>query len=335
MIARALYMRLRRVMLPDFRRNWEKDVEASATRLRETIDELRHEVEELRAAQSSLLVAELDRRDRAQFATVKLSLDAERVRTHLDRVLRCVVVEPEPTPHVVVENVLPDDIYQLLLETMPPPALFSRHDLLKQDFEMDALPTAPRLSHLTWGFFDRDIVGDIVTPLLVKRFGDAVARHYGGGEVTEFGRQAAAIEHRSFAGRIQLRRPGYALKPHLDPKRVAITGLFYFAKPGDSEAYGTQLFTVDRPFVQSEMKTFFPEQYGLRCTVARTVPYRPNTLFAFVNSTAAHGATLPVDATLKERHAYQFYVKPDDGELKRLLRALPHEARAAWAGFLN
>jgi hypothetical protein len=328
-------MRLRRVMLPDFRRNWERDVEASATRLRETIDALRHEVQELRDTQSELLVAELDRRDSASFATVKARLDAERARAHITRALRCAAIEPQPTPHLVVENVLPDDLYQLLLESMPPQALFSRRDMLKQDFEMDALAEAPRLSHLTWGFFDQQVVADIVTPLLVERFGDAVARHYSGGEVTEFGRRAAAIDHRSYAGRIQLRRPGYELKPHLDPKRVAITGLFYFAKPGDSEAYGTQLFEVDQPFVQSEMKTFFPEQHGLSCSLARTVPYRANSLFAFVNSTAAHGATLPADAALRERHAYQFYVKPDDGQLKQLLRGLPDEAQAAWAGFLN
>ena len=116
---------------------------------------------------------------------------------------------------------------------------------------------------------------------------------------------------------------------------MAITGLFYFARPGDSDAYGTQLFEVDRPFVQSELKTIFPEQHGLRCTLARTVPYRANTLFAFVNSVAAHGATLPADAALKERYAYQFYVKPDDGALKQLLRRLPEEDRAAWAGLLT
>ncbi len=328
-------MRLRRVMLPDFRRNWEKDVEASATRLQETIDVLRQDVAELRATQTALLVAELDRRDAPRLDTVRATLDAAHTRAHVTAAVRRATVDPHPTPHLVVPDILPDDVYRLLLECMPPQALFSRHDLVKQDFEIEALPGAPRLSHLVWGFFDQQIVADIVTPLLLERFGDAVARHYGGGVVTAFGQKAAAIDHRSFAGRIQLRRPGYGLKPHLDPKRVVITGLFYFARPGDSEAYGTQLFEVDRPFVQSEMKTFFPEQHGLHCTVARTVPFRANTLFAFVNSAAAHGATLPADAPLKERHAYQFYVKPDDGELKRLLRALPDAERAAWAGFLD
>ena len=69
--------------------------------------------------------------------------------------------------------------------------------------------------------------------------------------------------------------------------------------------------------------------------MARTVPFRQNTLLAFVNSKAAHGATLPADAPLRERYAYQFYVKPRDGDLKKLLLELPPDMRRNWAGFLD
>ena len=69
--------------------------------------------------------------------------------------------------------------------------------------------------------------------------------------------------------------------------------------------------------------------------LARTVPFRPNTLFAFVNSKAAHGASLPPDAPLHERYAYQFYVKPRDGDLKKLLLELSPDARRNWAQFLD
>lgn len=65
-------------------------------------------------------------------------------------------------------------------------------------------------------------------------------------------------------------------------------------------------------------------------TLARTVPYRPNSMLVFVNSRAAHGAALPADASLDERYTYQFYVKPLDGDLKKLLRKLPEDARKAW-----
>jgi hypothetical protein len=38
------------------------------------------------------------------------------------------------------------------------------------------------------------------------------------------------------------RRPGYHLEPHRDPKRSLLTCLLYLARPGDSDAQGTQLF---------------------------------------------------------------------------------------------
>ena len=50
---------------------------------------------------------------------------------------------------------------------------------------------------------------------------------------------------------------------------------------------------------------------------------------------AAHGATLPPGAPLAERYSYQFYVKPDDGRLKKLLRELPEDAQAVWEGLSN
>jgi hypothetical protein len=95
------------------------------------------------------------------------------------------------------------------------------------------------------------------------------------------------------------------------------------------------LFRVKKPFTSSTMGKFYPEDEGLPLEVARTVAFRPNTLFAFINSKAAHGATLPPDAPLRERYAYQFYVKPADGDLKKLLRELPVDARKDWAAFLD
>jgi hypothetical protein len=89
---------------------------------------------------------------------------------------------------------------------------------------------------------------------------------------------------------------------------------------------------VNGAFTASGMKTSFPEESGLECELARTVPFRANSLLAFVNSGAAHGATLPPDAALAQRYAFQFYIKPDDGKLKKLLQDLPEDVRATWKG---
>ena len=44
------------------------------------------------------------------------------------------------------------------------------------------------------------------------------------------------------------------------------------------------------------------------------------------------GQQLPPGAPLAERYSYQFYIKPDDGKLKKLIRGLPEDAQAAWEG---
>ena len=321
-------------MLPDFRRAWTRDVETTVTPLQEKIAELGGELAALKGGYRRLLVADLDRRNERELQALDARLPFDRIRDHVIAALERTPVDTAPTSHLVVENLFPDDFYDLLIRTMPPRELFSDRDPVKQDFEIDALETAPALTARVWRFFDQQIVAEVLAPALLARFRPAVVRHYAATGGGAFAERAAAIPHRSFAGRIQLRRPGYELKPHLDPKRVVITGLIYFARPGDADAFGTQLFEVDRPFVQAGMKTFFPEQHGMRCTLAKTVPFRPNTMLAFVNSGAAHGASLPPGAPLQERHAYQFYLKPIDGELKTLLRDLPEAARAPWSEFL-
>ena len=129
-----------------------------------------------------------------------------------------------------------------------------------------------------------------------------------------------------------LRRPGYSLAPHLDPKKVLFTCLIYFARPGDDEEHGTQLYRVDRPFQATSLKTYYPEQHGHRCDLARTIPFRPNTALAFINGNAAHAASIPADSNQTERYAYQFYVAPPGGPFAALVARLPPERQALFEG---
>lgn len=45
-------------------------------------------------------------------------------------------------------------------------------------------------------------------------------------------------------------------------KNAALTGLIYFARPGDSADYGTDLYQVENDQQAPFMKTFYPEAYG-------------------------------------------------------------------------
>jgi hypothetical protein len=263
----------------------------------------------------------------------KLAVD--RIAAHIQAAVERANVVDDPAPHIVVEPILPLDVYELLLQSIPPPEFFSDRDPVKQDFELRDLVRAPRFSRAVWSFFDQQVVAQVLSSAVFERLRPAVVERYCRMLGSSAGVRAAALVHQTRSGRIMLRRPGYQLKPHLDPKRVVLTGIVYLAHPADTEEYGTQLFRVTQPFVQPSMKTFFPEDAGLRCELARTVPFRPNTLLAFVNADGAHGAALPRDARLLERYAYQFYIKPDEDEFLDLLRYLPPDVRAPWEEMLG
>jgi hypothetical protein len=343
MLRRLVMERLREALLPALRKTWKSDIDGSVRDLRQQVADLRQQVGTLetqleqarRASRRLEVLNEWNASPTRSAAALDARLADPAVAAHVRDAATHAQVCSEPTAHVVVEDLLPADVYAALLESIPPPEFFPDRDPVKQDLEMSALGSTPAITQRAWRYFDETLVREVLAPALFERLRPAVVAHYAQSGGEGFGERAARITHETVAGRIMLRRPGYRLAPHLDPRRVVITGLVYFARPGDSEAYGTQLFRVDRPFVASGMKTFFPEEEGMTCEVARVVPFRANTLLAFVNSRAAHGASLPRDATLRERYSYQFYLKPRDGELKALLRELPPEQQAGWGRYLE
>jgi hypothetical protein len=185
----------------------------------------------------------------------------------------------------------------------------------------------PEPSRASWQSFERDVVSDELMPALLEKFGPMILPHYELVVGAAFASRAAALPKEA-SGRVLLRRPGYRLGPHLDPKSVLLTGLLYLARPGDAELYGTSMYRVDRSFVHPNRNTFYPESDGYVCEFAKLIEFRANRLFVFLNSQAAHGAELPIDAPLRERYAYQFYVTPVG--LEALISEMPDAERARW-----
>jgi hypothetical protein len=178
-----------------------------------------------------------------------------------------------------------------------------------------------------WSFVANEIVACILRDALAKKFAGAVRDFM----LTHGMVAGADLALHASDGRIMLRRPGYRIAPHRDARWGFVTGLVYLARPGDDETYGTQLYRVadDRP--AGNDKPLYVEEH--RCTLVRSVPFRANTLLAFVNSTGAHGASIRADAPAEiERFVYQFRLGPDRETIRGLLSRMPTEGRAVWAG---
>jgi hypothetical protein len=296
---------------------------ADATRdLRATVEALQVRTDQLQA------IMRLDWEQQESLIALPQRLDCDRIRTHISRAIEATPLLLDPFPHLVAENWLPQDIYDLIIEALPPPIFFADRETARQRLRVP-FSFAPSYSRRVWTFVADHIVGDTLKEALSRKFDTNVRAYLD--EISGGAEDLNVALHPS-DGRIMLRRPGYVISPHRDPKWGFITGLIYLARKGDNETYGTQLYRVsddaeapgDKPFYVSED----------RCELVRSVPFRANTLLAFMNSRGAHGASIPADAkpASLERYVYQFRLGPDNAAIRQLLDRMPAERRPLWAG---
>ncbi|MGE0393549.1 MAG: hypothetical protein AB7I25_03745 [Vicinamibacterales bacterium] len=323
------------------RRAWKADIAATAehlrriiSRLAESADLLTARVERLerleRDTQQIKEAFRLNEQQRALVASLDTLLDPARVTAHIRDAIAAATLQTDPFPHIVVEHLLPDDVYALALQAIPPRVFFTDQDPVKQNMKVP-MEFGPTVAARFWAFVDTVVAQQAIGPAVFEKFAEPLRAHY----ETLFGRaaldRARALPLSVSAGRLMLRRPGYHLDPHRDPKRAVVTSLLYFARPHDSEAHGTQIFRVAGDREATFTETYYPEEAGGRCELVKLVPFRPNTALMFVNSGGAHGADIPADASRKiERYAFQFYIGPDADALQTLIGALPPERQAMW-----
>src|SRR5437868_10790337 len=154
------------------------------------------------------------------------------------------VLELQPGPHVVIDNILPQATYDQLIAALPPPEfLTGGGNQTKLDWRVFSDAIMPTATRVIWESFEEQIVTHVLMPALVELFAPVLEAHYVQVLGADFAAEAARLPKRA-NGRIMLRRPGFRQGAHVDPKRSAITGILYLARPGDNPEYGTQLYSV-------------------------------------------------------------------------------------------
>ena len=242
------------------------------------------------------------------------------VATHVAQAVAAARLDTDPMPHMVIADLVPVATYAALVDAIPPHEFFSDKDPRKQNFRRSEKSVAPEWTQTAMGFMEEHLIPDLLVPALMRAFGSHIQSTYATSYGPALGPQVAGLPHVASAGRLMLRRRGYHLDPHLDPRRVVVTCLIYFARAGDSEAFGTTFFRIDGDPVIDRRNTFYPEAHGLRCSFVKAAPFRPNTAVAFLNAGGAHGADIPKTAPKEtERYSYQFYISPEPAALAALL----------------
>ena len=299
---------------------------------------LENALSQLAAQQSELArlrrAQELDLEQVDRIRSIADVWDPVAIAAHVREVIAAAPVQTDPYPHLVLEPLLPPKAFQVLVDAVPPEEFFEGEKHL--DLRGVGLPATivPLFSRIIWRSLRTDIIGPVVGPAIAARFRPYARdflRHSVGDEFVE---ETLALPLYPHGLRIMLRRRGWTLSPHCDPRDQFISTLLYLAPPGVGDTYGTQLFRVlQENFVPAWANTYYPEQDGLKCELAKTLTYRGNLCLSFLNlGGGAHGAAVPEDAQPPDlrRLAFQFYMGPNREELEAVIARLPADRQVAW-----
>lgn len=259
--------------------------------------------------------------------------DPDVIARHVRDAVAAAPLLTDPFPHLIIEPLLPGSAFRALVDSVPSDEFFEggRH-LNLRGLGLPNCPV-PLLTFLVWRSLRYEIIGPILGPAIAERF-RAHARDFLKISVgPEFVDEAMALPLHPHGHRVMLRRPPWQLAPHLDPRDQFISTLLYLAKPGEPESFGTQLFRVHQEnFVAGWANTYYPEEEGLKCELAKTMPFRGNLCVSMLNlGGGAHGAALPPDAPADMRRlVFQFYMGPDREALDALIDRLPAERQVPW-----
>jgi hypothetical protein len=288
--------------------------------------ELSAAVETLRVQTNQLLaIQRIDWDKRHDIGRLDRLFDVEAIRRHVCGAVTATPLELDPFPHITVNNWLPRPVYDRIIDAMPPAVFFATD---RDEHWSVPSGTAPTYSKIVWSFVADVIVGEVLYEALNKKFSDVV-RDY----VRSFCPQlsdAVNLKLHPSDGRIMLRRPGYHLSPHRDPRWGFVTAIVYLPRGNDTEAYGTQLHRVRDDREAPSSRVYYVDKP--RCELVKDVPFRANSMLVFLNSEGAHGASIPADAPASlERYIYQFRLGPTGKVIKQLLELMPPEQAASWA----
>ncbi|HEX8847843.1 MAG TPA: hypothetical protein VF791_24595 [Pyrinomonadaceae bacterium] len=253
---------------------------------------------------------------------------------HVIARLRTSEVLLEPYPHYYLENVFPDDFYQLLLSHLPGSTAYQNL------FEVTTL----KLDHFRYR--DQRDLGDGWTeqlPAELRDFWNGFNEWFLGPDLAEAVLDSFAQPLRPRLGekdawpplsvecQLIRHRAGYFLQPHSDFHTKIAVLLIYLA-PDESGAHlGTSLYRPKDPSFTCHDSAHYPFEDFVR---VKTAPYKPNSLLAFLRSDVSFHGVEPLseqDVKTCDRDLIQYVVYDRHGreaQLRERILAATKEATA-------
>jgi hypothetical protein len=187
-----------------------------------------------------------------------------------------------PFPHIYVKDVFPPDYYNQLREHLPPVEVYKDLKALKRvgagysDSRLVMVVNEENVRALAeplrgfWNGLAGWLLGGFGATVLAK-FGQFLDRRFGDSRAMQYYDEALIVQDYTT----------YSLGPHTDSPAKVLSFLFYLP-PDDSLAHlGTSIYVPKDPAFTCHGGPHHPFDRFQRMT---TMPYLPNSLFAFVKT---------------------------------------------------
>jgi hypothetical protein len=209
-------------------------------------------------------------------------------------------IQPFPYPHIYVRDVFPADFYQEIRRQLPPKETFKTLKALGRvgsgypdtrfvlPFTPDSLGALEEPQRGFWSQMSDWMLGGTFGQMMLGKFGGYVEQRFGErAKTTQFQDEALLVQDYTT----------YSLGPHTDTPIKVLSFLFYLP-PDDSLSHlGTSIYVPKDPQFMCAGGPHHPFEKFRRMV---TMPYLPNTLFAFLKAdNSFHGVEPITDAEVR------------------------------------
>jgi hypothetical protein len=196
-----------------------------------------------------------------------------------------------PYPHIYVPDVFPADFYARLQQNLPDPKLMIpiekarpvtgyKEERYVLELSDEHLATLPEEKRAFWADMAAWLLSGRILQLALSKFAPYVQQRFEGTEM-EFYDESLLVEDVT----------NYKLTPHTDAAKKVVTMLFYLPKDDSQSHLGTSIYLPKDSAFVCPGGPHHPPQRFVRLT---TMPFRPNSLFAFVKSDNSFHGVEPV-----------------------------------------
>jgi len=225
--------------------------------------------------------------------------------------LRASEVVPEPYPHYYLENVFPNDFYRTLLRHLPESTAYQNlfevttlkldHFRYRDQRNLSDGWTEKLPAELKdfWNRFNEWFLGPDLAEAVLDSFGEPLRARLG----EEKSWPAVSVE-----SQLIRHRAGYFLGPHSDLHTKLVVLLVYLAPDESARHLGTSIYRPKEPGFTCPNSAHHPFEDFVRVA---TVPYKPNSLLAFLRSDVSFHGLEPLseqDVTTCGRDLIQYVI---------------------------